>query len=313
VNQRLSIVQCLRPILAASLACAFVIDASAEVGEDMDRALERALTRESGLVLPRGVYELELGVGYDYRGSDALRLVDLDGLVQVAQQGVKQDRIESHIAVRAGLPAATSAELRLPLVFSRDEIVTGAEQKRTNEFGAGDVELALTKQLAPDRPGRPGALMSLNWRVPTGDFDLAQPSSPGGGFHTVQGATTAVMRQDPLVFFGTLSYTFVAEDRHEGLDIDPGDYVGLKLGSILAVSPRTSIRGAFQVSRSGRTEVDGREVPGSDAVVAALEIGVATLITPRSLLALEIAIGVTPDAPDFSIRGSLPIRYHRGR
>jgi hypothetical protein len=283
-----------------------------ETADDADRALERALTRESALVLPRGMYEVELGLEYAYRGSDALELIDVAGQTQVARQAVRQDRLAAHLGVRAGLPWGMSGEVRLPGVLVRDEVIVGADQDRATELGLGDVEVALTKQLAVDRPGRPGALVSMSWLIPTGDFQLGEPT-PGGGFHAFQGAATGVMRQDPLVFFGTLSYTFVGERTHDGLAIDPGSRIGLRLGGLLAVSPRTSVRGAFQMSFRGRTEVNGSEVPGSDAVFGTLEIGLSTLLTPTSLLAIQLGIGVTDDAPDFSISASLPTRYHRNR
>jgi hypothetical protein len=203
-----------------------------------------------------------------------------------------------------------SGEVRVPGVLVRDEALVGAALDRGTELGLGDVEIAMTKQLAADRPGRPGALVTMSWLIPTGDFDLDE-ASPGGGFHSFQGAATGVIRQDPLVFFGTLSYTFVGERTHDGLVIDPGSRVGLRLGGLLAVSPRTSVRGGFQMSFSGRTELNGSEIPGSDSVLGTLEFGLSTLLTPASLLAVQLGIGVTDDAPDFSLSASFPTRFGR--
>jgi hypothetical protein len=148
----------------------------------------------------------------------------------------------------------------------------------------------------------------VNWRLPTGNFRLGEPSA-GGGFHALQGALTLVKRQDPLVFFGTASYTSVLERRHSGADIDPGDSVGLKLGTILAASPRTSIRGGFELNRSGRTKINDVSRPGSDTAVATLQFGLATLLTRGTLLDIQLNIGVTPDAPDFALIVALPIRF----
>lgn len=76
-----------------------------------------------------------------------------------------------------------------------------------------------------------------------------------------------------------------------------------------AASPRTSLRGAFELSRSGRTELQGTKVPGSEAVAATLQIGLGMLLTRSSLLDVQVGIGVTPDAPDFTITAALPIRF----
>jgi Putative MetA-pathway of phenol degradation len=168
------------------LACAallahgspFAQSASAEesVSEEGERALERALTRQSVFVLPKGVYELEPGIEYTYRASDALE---------------KQDRLETRLTLRAGLPHGSHVEIRVPYVFLRTDRPT-ADQfgQTTHEAGFGDLQLAFTKQLAQERPARPGMLASVTWRAPTGDFRLGEPSE-GNGFHALQGASVA--------------------------------------------------------------------------------------------------------------------------
>ena len=279
---------------------------SAEEGE---RALERALARQSILVLPPGVYELEPSIEYSYRGSDALELVEVAGTTQVAREDLKQDRLETRLTLRAGLPWDAHAELRIPhVVLREDRSAANQPGPATRENGAGDLELGLTKQLIEEQASRAGWLASLSWKAPTGRFRVGQ-SSPGTGFHALQAGVTFVRRQDPLVFFGTASYTYVRDRRHEGLDIDPGNPAALKLGTILAASPQTSLRGAFEVSRSGRTSINGVKTPGSDTVAATLQLGLGMLLTPRSLLDVQVSIGVTPDAPDFGITAALPIRF----
>jgi len=301
------------------LACAALLahgyafaqtDTAADAEEEGGRALERALTRENVLVLPKGAYELEPGLQYDYRGTDALAIVNQSGgVAQVARQDVKQDRVETRLTFRAGLPGASHVEIRVPYVFLRNEQSTGDQSEQTDrKSGIGDLQVGFTKQLAEERPTRPGLLGSLTWRAPTGDFHFGQPSR-GGGFSALQGALTFVKREDPLVFFGTVSYTSVHARRHDDAEIAPGNSFDVKLGTLLAASPRTSIRGAFEVSRSGRTEVNGAAVPGSDVAVATLQLGLATLLSRRTLLDIQVAIGVTRDAPDFSLTVALPIRF----
>jgi hypothetical protein len=295
---------------AALLAhgCAFAQSAPAEsASEEGERALERALTRQSVFVLPAGVYELEPGVEYTYRASDALEIVDPSGVV--ARQDVKQDRVETRLTLRAGLPHGSHVEIRVPYVLLRTDRST-ADQfgQTTHEAGFGDFQLAFTKQVAEERPARPGLLASVTWRAPTGDFRLGEPSE-GSGFHALQGALTLVKRQDPLVFFGTASYTSVRARSHGGAEIAPGDFVGLKLGTMLAASPRTSIRGGFELNRGGRTKIDGVEIPGSDAAAATLQFGLATLLSRRSLLDIQLNVGLTPDAPDFALAVSVPFRF----
>jgi outer membrane putative beta-barrel porin/alpha-amylase len=294
-----------------SQRCALAQSDPADSGsEEGDRALERALARQSVFVLRAGVRELEPAIEYTYRGSDAVEIVNPSGgAPTVARQDVKQDRLETRLTFRAGLPHESHVEIRLPYVFLRNDRSTADRLEETDHTsGVGDLQLGFTKQLAEDRPARPAVLATVNWRMPTGAFRRGEPSI-GSGFHALQGALTLVKRQDPLVFFGTASYTAVRGRSYGGAEIEPGNSIGLKLGTILAASPRSSLRGGFEMSRSGRTQVDGASIPGSDAVIATLQFGFATLLSRRTLLDLQLNVGVTPDSPDFALIVSLPIRF----
>src|SRR5919106_192044 len=78
---------------------------SEEAGREDEggRALERTLVREGGLVLPRGLIEVEPRFQYTYRGTQGLNLVTVSGVAQVAQQDVRTDTFEASVAIRGGL------------------------------------------------------------------------------------------------------------------------------------------------------------------------------------------------------------------
>ena len=281
---------------------------SAEKDESA-RALERALVREGGLVLPAGAFEVEPRLQYTYRGSDALGIVSIGGVAQVAEQDLKRNEVEASLGIRVGLPWSSQVELRLPYVWlHQNRAIGGMQSESERTSGAGDLELGMAKQLLTERGARPSLLASLNWKSRTGENELGR-LSPGSGFHQLQGGLTAVKRQDPLVFFGALSYTAVLERTRSGTDVDPGDAIGFKAGALLAASPETSLRAGFEVSRFGRTKIGGAGVPGSDATVAMLDLGFASLLSSRTLFDLQLGVGLTPDAPDFQLRLSLPIRF----
>ncbi|MGQ0653029.1 MAG: transporter [Betaproteobacteria bacterium] len=284
--------------------------ASEEAGREDEgaRALERTLVRTGGLVLPRGRYEFEPRIEYSYRGSDQPRIVTVGGVAQIAQQDLTQNKLEASLGIRAGLPWSMQAEMRLPYVWLHENRAEGGIGQSERRSGLGDVEIGLARQLAVEQGGRPAVLGSLNWKTTTGNNDPGR-LSPGSGFPQLQGTVTAVKREDPLVFFGAASYTAILERERSGSDVDPGDALTLKAGTILAASPETSLRAAFEVGRVSRTRIGGSSVAGSDATVGVLELGLATLASTRALLDIEIAIGLTPDTPDFSVRLALPIRF----
>jgi hypothetical protein len=140
------------------------------------------------------------------------------------------------------------------------------------------------------------------------NFRIGQPS-PGRGFYTVQPALTVVKRDDPVVFVATASYAWMPSRGHEGSDIDPGDALGLKLMTLLAASPQTSLRSGIEVSRAGRTRINGAALPGSDTSIATLLFGFSTLVSRRTLLDVQFSAGLTPDAPHYALSAALPIRF----
>ena len=285
--------------------------ASEEAGRDDEgaRALERTLVRTGALVLPKGAFEFEPRLQYSYRGSEGLRIVSVGGVAQIAQQDISRNQLEASIGLRAGLPWSMQAAVRVPYLWAHEDRATASATRESERIsGLGDIEVGLAKQFFDERRSRPALLASLNYRFTTGDHELGRISS-GSGFRQLQAALTAVKREDPLVFYGTASYSRAFERERSGTDVDPGDSFGLKGGAILAASPETSLRTAFDFTRFGRTRVAGSSAAGSDATVGILELGLATLLTSRALLDVELGIGVTPDAPDFRVRLALPIRF----
>ena len=184
-----------------------------------------------------------------------------------------------------------------------------------NGTGMGDVEIGLTRQLLWEGDAVPDLLASVRWKTTTGDsaFDVDPGDlAVGSGFHAVSGTLTAVKSREPLVFFGSLSYTGNLPDTKAGLDIDPGDTIGLTLGSILAAGPGTSLSFALDQTFSQATEVNGRDLPGSDGVSAMLKVGASAVLpfgASRSLLSVTAGVGVTDDAHDLRLVASLPYRF----
>jgi hypothetical protein len=275
------------------------------------RALERALVREGGLVLPRGVYEIEPAFTYRQRETQALTALAIGGQSSIALRSQRRDTLESSLALRIGLPWSSQLGVRVPYLASRTQLVVpGLEEQRSNRSGLGDIELAWTTQFMRERRALPSLLGTVSWAAPTGSFRLDSVNSPGSGFHVLQAGLTAVKRQDPMVFYGTVTQAWRLSRTISGLDIDPGDVTGFKVGTILAASPETSLRLALDVSRAGRTRVNGQKAPGTDASVGVLELGLGSLISGRTVLDFRVGIGLTPDAPNYRIDVALPVRFY---
>jgi hypothetical protein len=277
--------------------------------EETSRALERALIREGGLVLPGKAFELEPRLLYTYRSSNALDIVHTGGVAQVARQDSKAGVATASLALRAGLPAATQLEVVQPYSISSERRVsTGLLDESDRTSGFGGWEMALTKQVVTETRQTPAVLGSLRFRQRAPSDDFGQ-STAGSSFRSLQGSAVVVKRMDPMVFIGSATYAHNYSRTLDGSHIDPGDSIGIKLGSVLALSPRASQQLGVEFIRSAETSVNGVRVPGSSAVDALLTAGFSFVLSPRALLAIDLGFGLTSTSPDFRLGIAIPVRF----
>jgi hypothetical protein len=250
--------------------------------EEMTRALERALVRLGGLVLPEGTVEIEPEVSYSYGDPNG---------------GTRRDTLTSALTFWFGLPWATQTDLYVPYVISDRQSGVGSAT------GLGDIEIGLAKRLIAEGEFIPELLLTGRWKPPTGSSD--GPLQSGTGTHALQARLTASKRQDPLVIIGRLSYT---KNLHSG-DIAPGDILGGRLGIILAATPDTSVLLNVDVDSSFATQVGGRKIAETDRLRGVLEVGLVTALSRHLLFNVTTGIGFTPATPDFQLTVSLPIQF----
>ena len=288
-----------------------VLAAIASEEDESARALERALVREGGFVLAPKALEIEPMLQYTYNGARGPGIVQTPTGAQITERSTNQHRPEAMLGLRLGLPWSSQLEVRVPYRSVRSNTSAAAagliESERNS--GLGDTELQFTKQFATEHGARPALLGALTWKPATGPFQLGQPS-PGSGFASVQAGLTAVKRQDPLVFFGGISYTDVRARTYAGNSISPGNGFGIRVGTLLAASPETSLRAGLELSHFGSTKINGIRTVGSDLLSGIVELGLSSLVTKNTLIDLSIGFGVTPDAPKLRLGVSLPIRFN---
>jgi hypothetical protein len=77
---------------------------------------------------------------------------------------------------------------------------------------------------------------------------------------------------------------------------------------VLAASPETSLQFFLDKAFCMDTQVDGRDVPGSDDVVAVFSVGVSSILSSRVFADVELGVGLTEAASDYTIRVAFPIQ-----
>lgn len=265
---------------------------SEDEDSDSNRALERALVRERGVLLSPRTVEIEPNFVYS----------------QLSIDGLRRDAYGPGLALRVGLPARWQLEAGIPYVWERRESGGVASRAR----GEGDAYVALSKQLLTERARVPSLIGTLSWQFANGRntlFDSGQPVALGSGFEGLSAGLTALKRADPLVFFGGYAFTHLRPARKSAGEIDLGDSHALRLGVGLATSPTTSLRAAFSLRRFERARIDGAAIPGTDQSVGLIELGASAALNASTAIDVLVGAGVTRAAPDFRIGIALPIRF----
>lgn len=279
-----------------------------EVDEELiDRALERTLVQEGALLIPFGQAEVQPSFNYTRREVEFPVVI---GGNMIGEQKVQRNEFQGSATLRVGLPFDSQVEVGVPYNYvDQSDATTQGDVPQSNSndsgHGLGDVSVGLAKTLLQEDGGWwPDLIGRVTWDVDTGKTKDSGVIL-GGGFNELSGSLSAVKRQDPLAFVGTVSYAKIFKNN----DIEPGDELAFSIGTVLAASPETSLSFFFNQTFADETKVDGNKINGSDQVAGTLSIGAATILGRNVLLSVTGDIGLTDDAPDYAIGVSLPIRF----
>jgi hypothetical protein len=261
--------------------------------EDAERALERALVREGGQLLPAGDIEIEPNFSYSHINDTTSQLV--------------RNAYGPGLALRVGLPYDLQFSFDAPYVFEERQDAGTAN----SGSGFGDIQFNASHQMLYERDWVPNVFIGVGYGLSTGKntlFTSAQPSTLGSGFDELEASITATKRVDPLVLFAGYSFSHSFAATKGAAKVDLGDTHGIRFGSILATSPSSSLRLAFQLDLFQNTRIGGIAITGTSAPAAAMEVGGAFLLGKGTLVDLSIQAGLTRSAPDVRVTAAFPFR-----
>lgn len=283
-----------------------------------ERALERTLVQTGALLLPFGQAEIQPFVTYVRRESDSLQLQALQvpntDLITL-DRNRRRNEIDAGVFFRLGLPFEAQAELRLPA-----RIVNESQTlERRNTLGSnfndvdvmdstglalGDISIGVAKTLWHEDDWLPDLIGRVTWDTDSGKYSENKVIM-GTGFNDLIVSLTALKRQDPLAFTGTVSYQKTFEQH----GIEPGQKFNFSVAANLAASPHTSLSIGLQQTFSQETKINNVEIPGSDSTVSSLTFGASSTIGRRMFFSLTAGIGLTEDSPDYFVNVAIPLRF----
>jgi hypothetical protein len=260
--------------------------------QDLDQFLRR-----QKVLFQSGELQLEFNTAY------------IHDTVEITPVKSKFRSVNANVFARYGLADDVELDLSVPYVFAEQEvdpslsrIATNPPQRfeRRDHSGLGDVNGALRWAALHEEGMIPETTVSLTVKSDTGDIER----NLGTGFWTLGAGVSLVKTIDPVVFFGSLGYTAVLEKNA----IDPGDQIPYSLGMGFSLNDRVSFSTSLAGTALLRTEVNGREIPGSGADLHSLNFAVTIQLARHVFFEPFVNFGLTEESTDFVAGINIPFR-----
>lgn len=294
-------------------------------------ALDQALLVRGGLLLRSGTLEIDNTASYfsasaDHLTVDGFALLPVLVVGQITSQQTRENFLLPSFTTRLGLPHKFQMDFRIPYGFEQIESVdANNNETASRSFGLGDISASISRQVISERGWRPDVVANVLYKSTTGkdSFDLqSSETALGTGFPSWQGNLTMAKSNDPVVFYGNLSYSNNLSANHtisvtdemtgatstEVAHIKQGNAVGFQIGSIMALNPETSLTMGWDQRFTRGTRINGTGLPSTSLVEGTLRLGMSYLYAPGKTIDLNFGVGLTPDTPNLQFSIGLPFR-----
>lgn len=213
-------------------------------------------------------------------------------------------------------------------------------QEQTSGSGVGDVSVSANYKLFGEHGNWPETVLTIGATAPTGRepygipwrvlerdddqfirFAVPEKQPTGNGLWQANVGLSMVKTADPAILFGNIGYIHSFSGSFDDIDSNPdtvnpgdvklGDSYYLGAGVAFAFNEHTSLSMSFNTKLSARASSRYKGSPwskviGSDANAATFNLGVTHALTQKMTLVTILGIGLTPDAPDFSLSFKVP-------
>lgn len=281
-----------------------------------EKAMERTLVQEGGMLLSRGTFQAEPSFTAAHFSSNRINIEGFNILPvlvigEISTESVKRDILFSSLGLKYGLWHNLQVEVKAPYRYEIDRVTSNLGVETTRDVkGIGDAEGAVSVQILQGHSWLPDTIVSVGLKAPTGADPYTNVIGLGTGHWGGRVSLVGVKSSDPAVIFGTLSYTYNAPRAYDLYgNVDPGDSIGYGLGTAIALSYQTAINFQFEHSLGAKTKRDGIELNGTYANNASLKTGFTWTISEKLGVDVGLSMGLTTDAPDYVFDFRLPYTF----
>jgi hypothetical protein len=243
-------------------------------------------------------------------------------------------RVQRHIVspsltLRYGLKDLELSS-RIPYMIRTDDEAFMAGQDvahfDASDSDLGDIEMSAFYHLLSEGPLRPDIIVGLTGKTDTGrdPYGLKKQAvangrprliefPTGSGHWGVSGTLIFVKTSDPAVLFFNTTYFYNLE-RDVGVvggsnfgDIKPGDSMEYSFGLVLGLNEKLATNFSLSHRLTWDSERNGEKLRDSGANAAQANFGFTYAFSSQLSVDVVTGLGLTNDAPDFSIGVRLPI------
>ncbi|GLQ33221.1 transporter [Litoribrevibacter albus] len=306
---------------------------------DSQKALEEVFeaAENNYSLLKKGGMALNYSFSYSYFADQSIDLDIQSGRIIAADTSTSANHsFTNTFTFDYGLLNNLTASVSLPLVakFETTEDI--------NSYALGDISLSLRWQPWAVVPGELNKTLFATFSTKTGEspyeIKIDEELSTGSGYYSLGFGGSASKVLDPVVLFGSLSYThnFIVEDLYQARSgrileaVDPGDSYSLSGGFAYSLSYDVSLTASVQGSYSDSTIFDFvdtrtvRNVGTEDDPVEVVTVldnkaelgqqfsGVMNFalgirIDHSTIMNINTGFGLTEDSPDMVVGISMPL------
>ncbi len=287
---------------------------------------------------------------YDRRQLQLSGFLALDaiflGNINLGQ--TKSHQVMADLDARYGLTDRISFDVDVPYVYRHSNFIVGGaggaagalSDASGSSSAIGDVNFGIYYQFLKESGDWPDIVGSVRVKAPTGtspfgiklvqvdpnNTSLVAPTKlpTGTGFWNITAGVSVLKTYDPVVLFGSLSYTYnlarsfsdvsSVEGQTSPAKVKLGDVIQWGAGVALAFSEKdsASVSYTMAIEPESETQAPGQgwqKVPGSETVAAAVNFGLNHVVNKHLTINGSVSIGLTPDAPNFVVGVRFPYTF----
>lgn len=259
----------------------------------------------------------------------------------------KSSTLTWDVTGRYGVTDRFSIDANVPLVYRNSSFFSGGaggastviSEASKASTGIGDVSVGLFYQLLKESADTPDVVASLRVRAPTGkapfgiklvqadatntNLNIEESLPTGNGVWSGTVGLSFLKTYDPIVLFASTGYTYNKAESFRDISsvqgtvipgrVKLGDSINIGGGLAIALNDRTALSMAYSNSFSRNTKVTtasgSQTIIGSKTNSATMTFGLNHVLTKNLAISASLAMGLTPDAPNYVFGMRFPYTF----